>query len=319
VALDMVLNELSIQSPASDIQTAQQWMSNLLRTIRAATKKGVNRVLRTHRDFHATILAPSYLLAQWRNDRNVDREERRYFQTLITKSPFLADLDAPEIEDKLGLCEFTHGGDEAEGLGHAYLLEALAVSVSSESRWEFSLLELKIQQLGDDGNLTIDIVKIIHASQPGHIVEHDEWIRNRLRDGVANGTDLWNRRCELFPSLGFCENVSKQMQQLGNGDPMLRPVVKRLFELEDYCKSWHEGPFKPDDIPTKVTPESQATLQQFGRERTFLCPDGQERIFSWHARITPGAWRIHFYPEEVMKKIIIGYIGRHLRTVRNPA
>lgn len=318
MALDMVLNEISVRSPASDIQTAQQWMSNLLRTIIAATKQGVNRVLRTHRDFRDTILAPGYPLAKWRNDRNVDIEERRYFRNLITKSPFLVDLHGSEIKENFLLYEFSHEGDEAEGLGHAYLLEALAISVRSECRWEFSRLELEAKQLDEDGNLTVDVVKVTHASNPSHVVEHKAWIKERLQKGVRDGVYLWNRRHELFSSLSFCESVGKQVQKLGSGNPMLRQIVKRLFELENYCKNWHEGPFNPDSLPTKATPESQATLQQFGSERTFLCPDGQERIFSWHVRLTPGAWRIHFYPEAETKKIIIGYIGRHLPTDSYP-
>jgi len=66
----------------------------------------------------------------------------------------------------------------------------------------------------------------------------------------------------------------------------------------------------------KVSPESSMTLEMYGRERTFRCPDGQKRLFSWHLRLTPHAWRIHFYPDEQTKTLIIGYIGHHLPTVR---
>ena len=316
--LDMVLNELSVQFPASDIRTAHEWMSDLLNTIIAAAKQGVNGILRTHRDFHATMLAPDYPLGRWRNDPSVDKEKRWYFNFRITQKPFLVDLDAPEIEEKLGLCEFTHKGDVVQGLGHAYLLEALPVSVRSACRWEFSLLELEVQQLDDNGNIVTDIVTVVHASHPSHIVEHENWIQNRLQQGIRDGVDLWNRRRELFPSLIFCEGVGKQILQLRSGNPMLQSTRKRLFELENYCKSWHEGAFNSDNLPMKATPESQSTLQQYGSERTFLCPDGQERIFSWHVRLTPTAWRIHFFPKPKIKQIIIGYIGPHLPTARYP-
>ena len=316
--LDLVFNELSVEFPASDIWTAKRWMSNLLSTIQAAIEHGVNRVLRTHRDFHAIMLAPDYPLARWRNDLNVDKEKRRYFNYRITQYPFIVDLHNSEIKENFLLYEFSHEGDEAEGLGYAYLLEALAVSVRSEERWESSILELEAKQLDDDGNLTIDKVKVIHASHPNHVVENGKWIKNRLQQGVRDGDNLWNRKHELFPSLSFCEGVVTQIRELRIGNPMLRVVVKRLFELEDYCKNWHEGPFNPDNLPTKVTPESQVTLQQFGGERTFLCPDGQKRIFSWHVRLTPAAWRIYFFPEEGIKEIIIGYIGPHLPTARYP-
>jgi len=48
------------------------------------------------------MLAPDYPLARWRNDPSVDKEKRWYFNFRITQKPFLADLDAPEIEETPG-------------------------------------------------------------------------------------------------------------------------------------------------------------------------------------------------------------------------
>lgn len=90
---------------------------------------------------------------------------------------------------------------------------------------------------------------------------------------------------------------------------MLRQVLKRLFELEEYCKSWKNGAFDFDALPSKVTPESESRLKQFKDELTFECSDGKKRIFSLHVRMTPGAWRLHFCTELGPEKIIIGYIG----------
>ncbi len=50
--LEMVLNELSFQTPVSDQQTARQLMSDLIGTIRQATASGVKRVLRTSEDIN---------------------------------------------------------------------------------------------------------------------------------------------------------------------------------------------------------------------------------------------------------------------------
>ena len=52
--------------------------------------------------------------------------------------------------------------------------------------------------------------------------------------------------------------------------------------------------------------------------RTFLCPDGEERLFSWHVRYTPGAGRIHFLPLGPREGCLIGYIGHKLPTVKYP-
>ena len=67
-------------------------------------------------------------------------------------------------------------------------------------------------------------------------------------------------------------------------------------------------------IVSKATPESPATLEMYGLERTFHCHDGVLRVFSWHVRVTPGAWRLYFYPLPGEHKFIIGYIGSHLST-----
>ncbi len=85
-----------------------------------------------------------------------------------------------------------------------------------------------------------------------------------------------------------------------------------------YSSSWVGGSFEPGALPSKITPESDQTLQQFRQEHTFLCPDGIERLFSWHARYTPGDGRIFFFPDEGRRKIIIGHIENKLPTVMYP-
>jgi hypothetical protein len=311
--LEMVLNELSLRTPAADIPTAQQWMSDFLATIRTATAQGVKKVIRTQSGFQSTMLAPDYPVARWRNDNTVDREARLFFKTLISKAPFLADVLDVKLEDNVDLSEFKHKGIQASGLGIAYLLEILALSVASEECWDFNRLELELRQLDENGELIDEIVEIVHASCSNHVEEHAAWIQNRIRIGVINGSDLWNRREELFPNLEFCENVGKQMESLGTGNPMLQQVVKRLFELEEYCQRWTSGSFNPGSLPCKVSPESDSRLKQFRQELTFECPDGKKLIFSWHVRMTPGAWRLHFSTELGPGKIIIGYIGSKIQ------
>jgi hypothetical protein len=65
-------------------------------------------------------------------------------------------------------------------------------------------------------------------------------------------------------------------------------------------------------ISIAATSESEATLNQYRHTRTFICPDGVPQVFKWHVRLTPGAWRIHFFPLDDKRQLIIGYIGRHL-------
>jgi hypothetical protein len=306
--LEMVLNELSLRTPAKNIQTAREWMSDLISTARTASEVGIKPILRTHSEFYATLLASEYSLSNWLVDKDVDREQQRFI-LLSTKAPFLADIEDSNLNDKSLRSEFCCEGETSEGIGIAFLLESLALSVRSDSRWESSSLILEVTWLEDDNNLYSERVTVFHASRLEHLQEHVAWIQDRLRTSVRDGFDLWNRKGEFFPSLEFCDNACKQIQKLGNGDPMLRQVVRRLFELEKGCQIWKSGNFDLETLACKASPESESRLKRLKQQLTFKCPDGKERIFSLHVRMTPGAWRLHFSVELGPGKIIIGYIG----------
>jgi hypothetical protein len=312
---EMILNELSFTQPAQDIPTARQRMSQFINTLLSPNIGRLKRVLRTHKEFQATELAPDYSLAQWRNDPKVDKYEQRFLRTLVFKSPFLFEL--PLTLDKSFAFEFIFEGNVIKnpnnqicGLGAAYLLESLAVSLFSEPKWDKAKLNLQIEWLNEEGNLEEQSASICHASRVKHVQTHKEWINEWLRQQVKDGTDLWERRVELFPHLIFCDNVYNNLVLLGIGNPLLCQVVKRLFALEHYSQNWlPDTAFDKDQLPN-ATPDDRA--QYCKTEFTFLCPDDKERLFSWHLRLTPDAWRIHFYPEKP-GEIIIGYIGEKLK------
>lgn len=314
--LDMALNELSIQFPAQDIQTARCWMLNLIHTLRAGVSAGVRRNLRTYIDLNSTAIANDYTLVRWRNDNDVDLEARRYFKSVVTKYPPMSDL--PEAEQRSLSHDFFHNDDRAYGLGVAFLLDGLAISFASSPLWNSHEIDLNTDWLEDDGNLTSDIIHVHHASQALHINHLTPWIQDRRRIGVQDGSDLWNQREELFPSLVFCKHIGKDLEKLQSTDPILRQIVKKIFEMENYCKRWQEGPFNPAHLPFKITGESRVTTQRYPQERTFLCPDGKERIFTWHCRLTPCAWRIYFDPSAGPGRIYIGNIGPKPPSVNYP-
>ena len=81
------------------------------------------------------------------------------------------------------------------------------------------------------------------------------------------------------------------------------------------------GYFSLDGTLIEVSGESEPTLNKYRKERTFLCPDGKERLFEQHAKIRQHNWRIYFFSEVSgigMRKVIIGYVGTHLPSVNYP-
>ncbi|WP_413175351.1 hypothetical protein [Anabaena azotica] len=333
--IDLILNELSLENPASDKQTARQWMSNFINTIKALHSQGVKVYLRTKDNFKATILAYNaysdpivyYPIGSWLDDNEVRKEEIDFILTLATGSPFSKNIPNPEIEgieNNEGLSEFCYEGKVALGLGIAYVLDTLAISFISDMCWDASHIELDQILLSDGQEIIDQKVEIRHASRKNNIQYHSEWIQkqieeDKIQEDILDGNDIWDRREELFPNLEFCENVGKQIQGLDYGTPILQQVKKKLFKLQNYCQTWTEGDFNLDLLPSKATPESQSRLDSLEEKLTFKCPDTKKRIFSLHIRMTPGAWRLHFStelgicPELGTGKIIIGYIGEKIQ------
>jgi hypothetical protein len=223
--------------------------------MRAATAKGVRRVLRYSDDFLNTPFAPDYDFYRWTADKRVDRELQRYFRTLSTKVPFFQ--DKPDAEAALEDMECHREGKLAKGLTAAYIADGLAVSLCSEPRWERSSVECEVHEIvGADIECRID--DIHHASSPTHVDEQTAWFEQRIQLTVENGTELWRSSGDNFPSLICCASIEEQMVRLPS--EALASITRGLFRLNNYCSCWQSGPFDSDSIGCAVSPESKSTL-----------------------------------------------------------
>jgi hypothetical protein len=308
--LQLILNDLSLNPSARDIAHARSCMTDFIFLTVRAVRRGARSVLRVPKGFEAGILSDGYPLARWRNDPEVDLEQRRYFNTVVSKVSYLDGL--PVVEDQLALIEYEFDGLAAKGLGVASALDGLALSVKFTDRWNRPLVPLQRQwvETDGDGQILSSLEEVHHASEVDHIEIHSDWIRERLHSGVKDGADVWRRKHELLPGLVFCNRVEGELEVIRSTHVMLKPVYDRLRELDKYARFWEAGPFDPTQLPSNVTPESQGTIEEHETELTFRCPDGKSRLFTWHARMTPGGWRLHFFPDGVNRRIIIGRIGK---------
>lgn len=317
MATALCFNELSFQTPAASVSDARLWIGLLTDTLLAFSSQGVNVPLRGIAGLHNLPLAGDYPIAKWLNDPLVSREHRTYLRNRLTQAPALRNEDALQSVDDAEVWEFRFNGQLAIGLGAAFRLDGIAVSVLSASAWDTSQVSVKVSRLGED-EAVVDASELIrHAATPRHVDDHAGWISDSRRT-LRDFHDLWDRRTILFPSLDFCESVRKQLEGISPGNPDWHAILKRLWALQDYFSNWATGPFSPDEIACKTTPESRTTLDQFSSCRTFVCPDGVSRVFSWHCRFTPNAGRLYFFPVEATRRGIIGYIGSHLPTVNYP-
>ncbi|MEI3651135.1 MAG: hypothetical protein V6D39_14330 [Dolichospermum lemmermannii FEM_B0920] len=309
--LEIVFNELCLQTSSTDINTARQLMTDFINTILAIkTPSSCKKKLRTQSNFNNLQLAPNYLLVQWRNDQDVDIDARRLIRSLQDKNdPPLPDIADPEIQ-------VTYQGQNTIGIYYAYVNNSLSISLQSEPQWDTSILEVEVTRINEDEEdpliITNDIVK--HASCITHGGEHTDWLEECFKINIENGNEIWNRKEELFPNLEFCDNVSKQLKNIQYRQLELAPVYKTLIELQKCCQNWKSGGFSVTGYPLDESGESEPTLNKYGQERLFTCPDNEERLFERHIKLRFCNWRIHFFPLQP-GKVIIGYVGRHLPTV----
>ncbi len=305
--LEMFANELSFTPPAPDRYAGQERAEQFMEVVVAATTRGVARVLRLPEGFFLTEIAAHYNWYAWLADSRVRRESRQYFLSLSTKMPFLR--DSPDTEAIWAGMDCFSRNRPALGLKAAYIADGLACSMCSEQEWDNHSLECEIQEIIDHGVYCHREV-IHHASTVSHLTLHADWIQQRVQSAVANGKELWRCTRDLFPLLRFCSAVEQQLDDLPGS--ILPSIMRVLFRLNLFCAGWQSGAFNFSTIGCAVSPESQQTLQMYGSERTFVCPDGRTRVFSWHAKTSQ--WRIHFDPSPGPGCMFVGYVGRHLRT-----
>lgn len=129
-----IFNELSAREPAENIHTAREWMEVLLQTCTATKKLGFKQ-LRTREDFTQMRIADQYTITDWLTDKAcIDKDLKNLLMGLI-QSPCIGpeiDEEAYLLMEKICLKE----GEDAEGLGVAYLTGTLSVSFASHARWE---------------------------------------------------------------------------------------------------------------------------------------------------------------------------------------
>lgn len=214
--------------------------------------------------------------------------------------------------------DFQLDGENAVGLGIAYLLDTLSVSFNSHQKWDTHQIFVQVNNIDEEGDLLTEEIDIKHAVSVEHIRRHEGWFSTQRRGKIIDGADLWKHRIELFPSLILCDRVGEQLSNYKSSDPIFRQITKKLFLLEDYFSAWSHANFDSTQIACKTTPESTETLSRYNSEHRFVCPDGEKKLFSWHIRTTPGDGRIFFFPDEKLGKGIIGHIGSKLPTVKYP-
>jgi hypothetical protein len=216
-----------------------------------------------------------------------------------------------KIEDMYNITAMSVNGTACKGLGVSCERITNSISISfTHTEWTQQEYTVSVTTLDEEAEEETFESRTRHTCSAEQCRAHQDALQKLKTYQIQTGNELWIRRKELFPNLDFCACVKAQMKALRNNTPELEQVIIKLCELQRAaanCKS--NKRIQESDFTSKVTPESTPRKQAFANRLTFLCPDGKLHLCEWHARYTPGAGRIHFYPIESEKIFYIGYIG----------
>jgi len=236
-------------------------------------------------------------------------ERARLMRRLVDRAR--APLD-DGIEDEANLSDFLD--QEIEGFPESIDLlwcaisgTKIAVSFSPNNRWHQNPLSLRLVFDGTQSR-TVDVENIFSLESAQETAER----LNALELAGISPFELWNRRAALFPNLRFGQDVEKQLKSIGTD--LFRSAIGRLEELDKAASDWDSACKLSPTYLSKVTGESAATMQRYGKERVFRSSSGQPETYEKHARLYNGG-RIHLREIREQSKIEVGYIGKHLNIV----
>lgn len=314
--MQMILNELSARFPVESVESGKQLMNQFLETCFEIKKVIHNDSILLDQDYRSFELAPGYRIEQWRNDSTVDVENKRMFRTLLNKSVI---YNSNEFDKEWNFCtEFEHEKYISKGCLLVYEMDGVAVSFLSSEHWKISEIEGNYTELTEDGELEQIQVRIPNVSFPANIKVFKDYYANKCKElrytEIRCGQNILECAANVFPNLVFCESAVQGCKK-NVGVSEAGQVYKRLLELQRAAEEMEQKFDK--NVLTKATPESEATLERFSDEHTFMLPNGQAQLFSWHIRYTGGyAGRIFFHPVVEERIIYIGHVGHKLPTVK---
>ena len=236
-----------------------------------------------------------------------DRDMKRRVTSLFTNQIIPFEYPISTTGEELGLLEYRYLDERVDEIGYADIFQTLLISFNSSEKWDKDRLNLKKIILEESGNYTEREVEIYNTSRVEHLesnLEIFEKIDNeKIESLVKNFKETYR---VIFKKLEFSIDVIKNIEYLDKR--VLRDAIAILYQLEI-------GKKELTDFKCSGESESVLNNPELKERRKFKMENGEEYYMFQHIKNLPNGNRIYFHKKSD-EKIYVGYIGKHLKTVK---
>ena len=236
-----------------------------------------------------------------------DRDMKRRVTSLFTNQIIPFEYPISTTGEELGLLEYRYLDERVDEIGYADIFQTLLISFNSSEKWDKDRLNLKKIILEESGDYTEREVEIYNTSRVEHLesnLEIFEKIDNeKIESLVKNFKETYR---VIFKKLEFGIDVIKNIEYLDKR--VLRDAIAILYQLEI-------GKKELTDFKCSGESESVMNNPELKEKRKFKMENGEEYYMFQHIKNLPNGNRIYFHKKSD-EKIYIGYIGKHLKTVK---
>lgn len=273
-----------------------------------------------HCNWYEIELIENFTIRNWING-NSNKDYKTRIKSLIsaTSTPLFKEEDI-DLKNKLSCCEFKYENIFVPVLGAAFILNQLSISINSDKIWCLDMFKLNHIELGDEDFTESESI-VNNVTLPEHWDIHYKAI---VANRNSNKKSKEDRLAIIlnYSNIVFTPKALKQALKIN--DNFFSETLDNLQMIEDKVKDIEE---KVEEINYQalikglpeldITDESDSVKQNpnFARHRSLFFEE--ERVFfGHHIRKHKFYNRVHFIIKN--KKIVIGYIGKHLPTSKYP-
>ncbi len=318
---DLILNELSFQDPDNpvsgypcrDRRHARILMQQFIRTL-IETKRfpNIRRELQTQHGSLEYPLAEGYSVSQWRNDEEVNRDERNFLRLRTAIAFSLEDALRPSA-----LLEVRLGERTGYGLSAAWLLDGICLSLGSHNTWDRSQLAVEVISFSND-DIRTEPETLRHVSHPDHLRDHEDWLQHAQKLSIRSGADLVAQAPAMYPNVELGIDARREIAALSGGERHFAWVIECLESANREILAWTNGPFPHKNLPGPATGESESVRRSptLMKIRVFPSPTGEPLQFEHHMKDKRNNKRMYYRADTERKVMVIGILCDHLETAK---